>query len=180
MAVNIAPPPSQDWRPEMKTDYKRTKSAKINVGLVRYSPNKRLPLSEIKTREDLSSALKEPEDGEGHCRLFVIEDLTKDVIELLGPLGVDPDYFRFHILDQDMPDLISRPQWIQFRFVRAGLFDSSESYWKCLKEMQSFNVLRTLDRIDLWNDPGLVAGMMRSRASLWWNKTLLKMSTVGK
>jgi hypothetical protein len=118
-------------------------------------------------------------------RLYVVEDLSNDVIEVLGSkLGINPSFFRAHIVDyawynvldrwRDPPnlDVICRRQnWFQLRFVTARYFQTREAFDAAATEAEAFNILRRPDD-DIsnnawWDDKNAVVGLTRSRATFW-------------
>ena len=122
-------------------------------------------------------------------RLFVVEDLSRDVIELLGAhLDIEPDFFREQIFDYtwyntrdrfvDPPRLGilgRRQRWLQLRFATARYFETPESFQKGFAESEKFNVLRRPEDDDnnkaLWDKQGAVVGISRTRASFWMGST---------
>ena len=118
-------------------------------------------------------------------RLYVVEDLSRDVIETLGhKLGIEPGFFRAHIVDyawynvldrwRDPPylDVVGRQQnWVQIRYVTARYFDTTKEFKDAVNDAKKFNVLRRPDD-DLsnkawWDKKGAIVGVTRSRATFW-------------
>jgi hypothetical protein len=118
-------------------------------------------------------------------RLYVVEDLSRDVIEVLGSgLGIEPSFFRAHIVDyawynvrdrwRDLPTLNvdSRQQnWIQLRYVTARYFESGNDFKKAEKEAEEFNILRRpdddLSNKSWWDKEGAKVGLTRARVTFW-------------
>jgi hypothetical protein len=118
-------------------------------------------------------------------RLYVVEDLSTDVIEVLGSgLDIEPSFFRAHIVDyawynvrdrwRDPPnlDVFSRHQnWLQLRYVTARYFESREDFDKAANETEKFNILRRPDddisNNSWWDDKNAIVGLTRSRATFW-------------
>jgi hypothetical protein len=142
------------------------------------------------TSEDLKAELKAPIPGSNvQLRLYIVEDLSRDVIELLGyHLGIEPAFFREHIVDyawsnvrdrwRDPPNLnvMTRKQnWISVRYVTARYFDTTEHFEDCVKEAIGFSVLRRPDGDESnkswWDKNGAIVGLTRSRASFWMKNT---------
>lgn len=128
------------------------------------------------------------EDKSVKTRLFVVEDLSRHVIEALGyHFKIDPSFFREHIVDyawyntsdwyRDPPnlDIVSRGQnWFQLRFVRARNFLSTALFQEGVEDSKHFNVFRRLDRDfnsnNFWDKQGkeeAMVGLVRSRATCW-------------
>lgn len=128
------------------------------------------------------------EQGRGHkvhLRLFVVEDLSRDVIEFLGTrFDIEPAFFREHIFDYawcntrdpwvDPPnlDVVARGQnWLQLRFVRARYFKTTDSFKTGGKQAENFNIQRRPDDDEnnkaYWDEEGAIVGITRTRASFW-------------
>ncbi|KAI1157299.1 hypothetical protein F5B18DRAFT_645580 [Nemania serpens] len=119
------------------------------------------------TPEQLGDALKasgtRSEGGESAeaavtFRLFVVEDLSREVIERLGHhFDIDPDFFRAHIFDYAwfnirdpfwnppslQMDTIAR-DWCQIRFCRARYFPSPTNFDEAQDVANKFNIGRKL------------------------------------
>jgi hypothetical protein len=122
-------------------------------------------------------------------RLFIVEDLSRQVIELLGAhLDIEPAFFREHIVDYawyntrdrwvDPPNLnmvIRQNRWVALRFVTARYFKEGSSFQRAVKEAELFNVLRRPDddqnNKSAWDDGGAIVGITRTRASFWLSST---------
>ncbi|KUI69788.1 hypothetical protein VM1G_05072 [Cytospora mali] len=150
---------------------------------------------DIKNATELKDHLSQlRNDPSVKLRLFVVEDLSREVIETLGSTyDIDPSFFREHIVDyvwynikdwwRDPPnlDIVSRGQnWFQMRFVRARYFKDDESFRKGDHEARKFNVFRRLEddrnQSKLWdktedNKTELRIGLIRSRATFWLKPT---------
>jgi hypothetical protein len=118
-------------------------------------------------------------------RLYVVEDLSRDVIELLGShLDIDPCFFREHIVDYawfntrdrwlnpPMLDLISRRQdWFNLRYVSARYHNDDEDYQKARKEAEQWNVLRRpdddLNNKAYWDALDAKVAIARQRLGFW-------------
>jgi hypothetical protein len=118
-------------------------------------------------------------------RLYVVEDLSSDVIEVLGSgLEIEPSFFRAHIVDyvwynvrdrwRDPPnlDIMSQQQsWIQLRYVTARYFESREDFDMAAQEAENFNILRRPDddisNNSWWDSRDAIVGLTRSRATFW-------------
>jgi hypothetical protein len=144
---------------------------------------------ECKNPKDLRQALEEETQREDadkcHLRLFVVEDLSRDVIELLGAhLDIEPAFFREHIVDYawyntrdrwvDPPNLnmvAGRNRWVSIRFVTARYFETTESFKEGYNQAVKFNVLRRPDddqnNKSVWDDREAIVGITRTRASIW-------------
>ncbi|KAK0651082.1 hypothetical protein B0T16DRAFT_489168 [Cercophora newfieldiana] len=91
-------------------------------------------------------------------RLFVVEDLSRSVIEQLGStFNIDPEFFRAHAFDYvwfnirdplwDPPSLhvdAVRRDWFQLRFCRARYFSSRQQFNQGQEAANLFNIGRKL------------------------------------
>ncbi|KAI1304367.1 hypothetical protein F5Y03DRAFT_177760 [Xylaria venustula] len=183
---------------------RRRRIEKTNVSVLSYCA------SEVK-RENFTSAqtLKDGlestnEDSSVKFRLYVVEDLSRDVIEILGSkFAIEPDFFRAHIVDYawynvrdrwrnpPMLDVVSRHQnWMQLRYVTARYFDVhsghgqkdyQKTFKEAVKEADSFNIFRRVDddlsNKSFWDKDGAIVGYTRSRATFWLQPAHLQQGT---
>lgn len=143
------------------------------------------------TPEQLEHALKASntgsQDGESAeavitFNLFVVEDLSREVIERLGNhFDVDPDFFRAHIFDYawfnirdpfwDPPslrmDAVAR-DWCQIRFCRTRYFPSPALLEKAQDAANKFNTGRRLyeDENKAYWDTNISPKLVRTLAPL--------------
>jgi len=130
--------------------------------------------------------LKEtPTADKRNLRLFVVEDLSRDVIEGLGArYDVEPQFFRQQIFDYswystrdrwvDPPRLWrtgKHQTWFQIRYATARYFRTGQAFRTGFEQSEQFNVLRRPDD-DLntrsnWDQAGAKVGISRTRASYW-------------
>ncbi|KAI0486679.1 hypothetical protein F4859DRAFT_466507 [Xylaria cf. heliscus] len=142
---------------------------------------------------DLETGLDKPIAEEVEFRLYVVEDLSRDVIELFGQkYKIEPDFFRAHIMDfawsnvrdrwrnPPLLDIVSRHQnWMQLRYVIARYFDANEkhspkeksNFTEAADEATKFNIFRRVDddlsNKSYWDKEGAIVGLTRSRATFW-------------
>lgn len=169
-------------------DKREERSRKTNVTRLDYFDSG-VAAKTYTTPEALEDVLKEEaqeeDDNKSKLRLFVVEDLSRDVIELLGAyLDIEPAFFREHIVDYtwfntrdrwaDPPNLnvvARRQRWFQLRFVTARYFETTEIFTEGSKEAESFNVLRRpeddVNNKARMDDKKAVVGITRTRASFW-------------
>ena len=122
-------------------------------------------------------------------RLVVAEDLSRDLVELLGSTyDIDPLFFLSHISDYlfhntrdrwvELPDLdVDARQRSHFnvQYLRARYFKTQESFYEAEQESGSFNVLRRLDsdrsrkrlQNTLLDTSGASVTLSRSKTSIW-------------
>jgi hypothetical protein len=124
--------------------------------------------AEITTADDLRSNLQTR--GIQHFRIFILEDLSQQVIEAFGArFRIDPSFFRAHIDDyahsklwkgwnttarlfynhkRQAPNLSAhtrRRKWFSVRNVRLCHHDDKKSSGRHEEGLNSFNVLRRCD-----------------------------------
>ncbi|KAI1344930.1 hypothetical protein F5Y15DRAFT_12111 [Xylariaceae sp. FL0016] len=122
---------------------------------------------------------------QGKTRLYVVEDLSRDVIELLGwNLDIDPLFFREQINDYqwyntrdpwvELPDLhvVSKHRsFFYLEYMHARYFKSYELFKSAIAEAGMFNVLRRMDddsdHGSIFDKDGAVVALVRSKTSLW-------------
>jgi hypothetical protein len=170
-----------------KAKERQQRAEKTNVARIDFLPDEKVACTLFKTSEELKTGLDEkPQDVQ--FRLFVVEDLSREVIESMGAkFDIDPSFFRAHINDyawynvrdrfMDPPnlDIISeRQDWFQVRWVRPRYFRTRASFEMARVESNRFNVLRRPD--EDYNNKGLLddkeasVALTRTRASFWKSK----------
>ncbi|KAF1836636.1 hypothetical protein BDW02DRAFT_222005 [Decorospora gaudefroyi] len=167
------------------------RAKKTNITLIEYQPAKAPRTIPIQT----SSALQETLQALSHehweappLRLFVVEDLSQQVIELLGSrFDIDPLFFREQIDDYVWhntrdpwampPSLMSSMkyrQWFRMRNVRLRYFRSEKEFEQSRYEANTWNVLRRPDNDENhWHyqdGEGAIVSIMRTRTTVWIGK----------
>lgn len=158
---------------------------RVHVAVIDLRPGQDVLVRKFDTLEALTSFLDEPwADIEEHIRLFVVEDLSTHVIELLGDrFNIDPSFFRAHVSDyawfniadpwMEIPTLPSRASSSAFftlRHVRPYYFRNDESARRARRHAGGFNVLRRIgfDKTNAWADtPGGSVGTIRAKTSCY-------------
>jgi len=185
MEVSTTPARWTDFKEGRRTGDERQERAKrTNVTRLDYFDSNRVVPNICNTPDALRNALKE-DDDQCHLRLYVVEDLSRAVIELVGThLDIEPAFFREHIVNYawcnardrwaNPPNLnvVAREQrWVQLRFVTARYFKTANSFMKACKEAEFFNVLRGPDDDQnnkaLMDDKNAIVGLTRTMASFW-------------
>ncbi|CAG8959785.1 hypothetical protein HYFRA_00001692 [Hymenoscyphus fraxineus] len=130
-----------------------------------------------------------------YARLFIVEDLSRDVIEILGAkYDIDPLYFRSQISDymwynttdpwaelDDLPHIARERNYYNIRYMRARYFESYDHLDHAKKELGGWNVLRRMEqelgwraRNKLQKERALTdstVGLLRSKTALWISQT---------
>jgi hypothetical protein len=117
--------------------------------------------------------------------LFLVEDLSRDVVEMLGSkFDIDPLFFREQIVDYSWfntrdpwamaPSLMASMRhrdWFRIRNVRLRYFTSNRSFHNAQLESRTFNVQRRPDDDEntwLYMDKvGATVAMTRTKTSIW-------------
>ncbi|CZT40936.1 uncharacterized protein RSE6_00610 [Rhynchosporium secalis] len=192
----VHPTKGADLDPEKKEKRlrdRRERASRTNVCVLNYMASGEIP---VPTHCKSIAALKSVLEDRGaigivdkyNLRLYVVEDLSRDVIEALGShLDIEPAFFREHIVDyawcnirdrwQDPPSLRvaeGHRRWVQLRYVTARYYQTSEEFRAGIQEAEAFNVLRRPDddtnNQAVWDDKDAKVGIMRTRASFWLKK----------
>lgn len=157
---------------------------RVHVCQVDFKQGKAPKLKHLTSRVELCEALVAQQSALD-ARVYVVEDLSRDMIELLGStLDIDPHFFRAHVddymwntqtkdaVERKRLDMLCRKQsHFRVRYLRPRYYRDTASFVKATKQAGQFNVLRHLDsdrsRDSLQDDVGAVATLMRAKASLW-------------
>jgi hypothetical protein len=117
--------------------------------------------------------------------LFLVEDLSREVIEMLGSkFDIDPLFFREQIVDYNWfntrdpwamaPSLMASMRhrnWFRMRNVRLRYFTSDQSFQNAQMESKTFNVQRRLDDDEnTWrymDKVGATIALTRTKTSIW-------------
>ncbi|KAH7130171.1 hypothetical protein B0J11DRAFT_429256 [Dendryphion nanum] len=156
------------------------------------APTKRLDIDKIST---LKEALQEATPEEPSLQLFLVEDLSRQVVESLGArYDIDPLFFRDQIADYNWfntrdpwamsPSLLAEMKhrnWFHLRNVRLRYFKSRKSFETARWETNWFNVYRRYDNDENHSQyqdaEGSIIGMSRTRSSFWVGKDPLNPNT---
>lgn len=183
MKVTTAPPKQKF----LNGQDRRERAGRTKVAMLTFKANAAVHRVDFSDIKDLSTALNGTQNtqNEPHATLFVVEDLSRDVIEALGArFDVHPLFFRAYISDYmwhntrdpwvELPDLdiMSRKRpFLHVRYVQTRYFRSEDSLRKAKWEAGGFNVLRRVDKDGNWvpdvDIPKSDVGLVRSRTSLW-------------
>ena len=184
MRVTASPP---KWKFLSSDDMQERASRTKAVLLVFHSD--RVQKLDINTIQQLQDALDQMpginDTTEFPPHLFVVEDLSRDVIECLGMhLDVDPMLFRGHISDYvwfntrdpwiELPELdvvYRQRSCFSIRYAQTRYFHDAEGLRKARDETGRFNILRRVDRNGNWETgadlPSSSIGTVRSKMSFW-------------
>ena len=153
-----------------------------------FDPGLEVSVKKIDQTSKLGDALHEHSQSvaDDKTRLYVVEDLSRDVVEVLGEkLGIDPLFFREYISDYwwyntrdpwvELPDLqvnANERRFISVRYVQPRYFKNPTSYEEATKQAAIFSVLRRLENDrnhkTVVDEEGACIAMVRSKAAIWW------------
>jgi hypothetical protein len=207
MEITTAPP---KWK-HLPKDNRDKRAAHTKVCMIDFpkEEGQQPSRTDVATIEDLrmllaSTGLNEDEqegDDAAACRsrLFVLEDLSRDMIEEFGwRYDVDPLFWRGHISDylwyntrdpwvelEEPPHFAHARSFYNFRYMHPRYFKDEESHNKATLEAGKFNVLRRLDidrsYIVILDAQEARICLCRSKVSLWIQPSNRKQkSSVGK
>jgi hypothetical protein len=161
MEVSTSPIRWQELKDDPTQREERWK--KTNITLLDYSPGQTSLTRSIKDVDRLKEVLAElpvshttPENKQAPLRIFIVEDLSRQVIELLGSrFGVDPLFFREHIechswqgvrdpwaTTPDLTSNVRRRPWFSVRNLRLRYHRTKASFSKAYSETASWNIKR--------------------------------------
>ncbi|KAF5007570.1 hypothetical protein FDECE_6101 [Fusarium decemcellulare] len=153
---------------ERKNEQNR-RAHKMNVALIEYNSTDTPQLKRfqydagnlVPGADELQKAIALANEKERDVTfsLFVVEDLSRDVIEMLGSgFDIDPMFFRSHIAEyvwNNIRDRWREPplleidahqrEWFQMRLVRSRYFSNEGELHEAKKCVDDFNVLRRMD-----------------------------------
>ncbi|KAH8726188.1 cora-like Mg2+ transporter protein-domain-containing protein [Phaeosphaeriaceae sp. PMI808] len=164
---------------------------KTNITFIEYQPASAPKTQVIGTPTMLNEVLQSLSHEPGKdtpLRLFVVEDLSQQVIELLGArFDIDPMFFREQIDDyvwynvrdpwaqaRSLMSNMKHRQWFRIRNMRLRYYKTKEDFKEAWKETNSWNVLRRQDEdFNHWNyadSNRAVISIMRTKTSMWIGK----------
>lgn len=190
----------RDWVNSVIPDDRENRWGRANICILDYSKDNKPEgryITNIKgrglTTEELKKKLHIDAIKKPSFRLYVVEDLSRNVIEALGTkFGIDPDFFRAHIADyawynvrdrwrelQPLEVVRSQRNWFQIRYVTTRYCATKEKetgatkggcFETALEEAKNFNILRRPDddkSRGWWDSRDAVVALTRSRATFW-------------
>lgn len=164
------------------------RASRTEVTQLDYLESGSVSLNRFRSSRSLKASLEylpDPTAGRRNFRLFIVEDLSRDVIEILGSqYDIEPHFFREHLFDYAwyntrdrwvypprLQAVTRKQRWIQLRFPTARYFQSSSTFRQAAHETEGFNVLRRCDDDTnsraIWDEKDSKIGLVRSRASFW-------------
>lgn len=163
---------------------RQERASRTKVAVVDFAQGQDAKVRHIDESAHLSEFLDKPKPT-GISRLFIVEDLSREVVEHLGwKLDIDPLFFREHINDYkwyntrdtwvELPDLnlLSRDRpYYRLSYVQPRYFVDKKTFMAARTQAGKFNVLRRLDDDSehkaLFDSDKAIVALVRSKASLW-------------
>ncbi|EMC95607.1 hypothetical protein BAUCODRAFT_44556, partial [Baudoinia panamericana UAMH 10762] len=189
MEVTCAPP---KWKFIQKCESNReSRARRCHVCVLNYDGDGSLSSKTHESTVGLGAALmNDPSDGgKAPVRLIIVEDLSRDVVELLGArYDIDPLFFLSHIGDYlfhntrdrwvELPDLnvVARQRpYFNVSYLRARYFKSQLEFAEAERQTGMWNVLRRLDsdrsskRLSngLLDEKDACVTLTRAKTSVW-------------
>ncbi|KAI1639629.1 hypothetical protein F4809DRAFT_594920, partial [Biscogniauxia mediterranea] len=165
-------------------DIRQERAQRVKVAAVDFVAGQAPPrVQEITNGSGLARCLDSPLPS-GTSRLYIVEDLSRDVVEILGSkLDIDPLFFREQISDYfwyntrdpwvELPDLevVSRDRpFFRISYMQPRYFENENEFIAAKREAGLFNVLRRLDDDNhgsLFDENGATVALVRCKTSLW-------------
>ncbi|KAF2122743.1 hypothetical protein BDV96DRAFT_5507 [Lophiotrema nucula] len=190
MEVGTTPLRWKDLKTRHKERDERAERTKVTYVQVRagQSPTALL-LQDAEGLQEVAQKLSRSRSEEPSTHLLVVEDLSRDVIEILGSLfDIDPFFFREQIDDYSWyntrdpwanpPSLMAAMKhrdWFRIRNVRLHFFESEAVFEDARQESNTFNILRRPDNDqNHWqylDKAGSIVSLTRTKTSIWVGKT---------
>ena len=169
---------------------RRERTQRIRVTQIDFRQNDTPRTHEITDSLALKQTLDDANTDSDLCdaRLYMVEDLSRDMIELFGSeFDIDPHFFRSHVNDYMWStitsnkveprelDVVSRKRThFMLQYLRPRYYRNTPSFVQATVETGKFNVLRQLDsdrsRKYLMDGEGAAVCLMRAKLSLWFRR----------
>lgn len=143
-----------------------------------------IPYTDRATLESALAAVDSSTD-QPDARIYVVEDLSTDILEVFGEkFGIDPFFWTAHIDDyfyslptsetaeiRSLEVVNAKRPYFTMRYLRPRYYRSTASFETAIKQAGKFNVLRQLDsdrgRQSIKDEEGAGTALMRAKTSLW-------------
>ena len=181
---------------------KEERAKRTNVTRLIYYNDSSIKSRRCMSSEELLESLTESpaeETAQGATlKVFVAEDLSRDVIEHLGSqLDIEPEFFREQMLGNEWYNIrdrhtnprrlratLRKRQWITIRYVTARYYSSAESFEVARRQAACWNVERRLDDDNNSSNgldgKGTIVSLNRARASFWLQDGVNGTPAIGK
>jgi Mg2+ and Co2+ transporter CorA len=179
------------WKEIHKTPNHFERIQRTKLAYIEYESATASTTLEINTSgalKELLRSLSHDPQKERPQRLFIVEDLSRQVIEILGArFDIDPMFFREHIDDyvwHNVRDPWAQPrslmsnmkhrQWFQMRNMRLRYYKTRDEFKQAWIDANKWNVLRRPeDDVNHWKFADIedsIVAIMRTRTTLWIGK----------
>ncbi|CAK1360116.1 hypothetical protein CB0940_06217 [Cercospora beticola] len=189
MLVGCAPPKWRFIRNEEES--RKERICRTNVCVIDYRDSSDTITKPFTSTPDLKAFLNNanPPNGQPAVRLVIAEDLSRDLVDMLGEhYDIDPLFFLSHIGDYlfhntrdrwcELPDLdvdTRNRSHSTITYLRARYFQTEKDFIEAERQSGGFNVLRRLDgdrsrkslQRSLLDDPEASVTLTRAKSSLW-------------
>lgn len=186
MDETAEPSKNVSWRLEDAIE----RSSRTNIAILDFNSGGQVQKPVYcKNTTDLKTQLENEQDKANDviARLFIVEDLSRDVIEILGArFDIDPRFFRGQISDflwhnprdpwteLSTLDMITRKRsFFNIPYFQARYFQDQTSIQQARKQADAFNVMRRMDSNFPWEGTKEFdkikseIALVRSKISLW-------------
>ncbi|KAI1762612.1 hypothetical protein GGR53DRAFT_521552 [Hypoxylon sp. FL1150] len=167
------------------------RQSRVHVAVVDFTEAENIKQETCESGPELSAILARTSQdaSEKSKRLFIVEDLSKTTIEMLGAaLDIDPSFFRCHLEDHtwynikddwvEMPELESQAynrSFITLRYMQARFFEDAADSQAAKEITSDWNVMRRLDfegqvksgKNAWWEASPHLVGLLRRKVSIW-------------
>ncbi|KAF2727379.1 hypothetical protein EJ04DRAFT_479110 [Polyplosphaeria fusca] len=191
MEVGTTPLRWKDFKAGFK-DERQERVQRTEVTYLKYSHSGKATSMPLKTADALRACVSNltslPSDS-GSTHVLVVEDLSRDTIEILGSaFDIDPFFFREQIDEYSWyntrdpwanpPGLTAAMRsrnWLRIRNIRLHHFGSKGEFKEAQQQSNSFNVLRRPDddqnHWHYMDKPGSIVSLTRTKTSIWTGNT---------
>jgi hypothetical protein len=191
MEVGTTPLQWRYLRQSAAQEERKERVSRTNVAYIEYRPQtapQNIAIASATQLKEILSHLKHDPTRAPPMRLFLVEDLSRDVIELLGSrFDVDPLFFREHIEDyvwfnihepaaipSSLMSSMKQRSWFRLRNMRLRFHKTKSSFESAKVETNTWNVRRRPDDDQnnwSYKDPrGSVVSLLRTRTTIWVGK----------
>jgi hypothetical protein len=163
------------------------RARRVHITQIDFKKGEKPERYEYNDRVSLNAALNSAgaPSSQPDARMYVVEDLSRDMIELLGSkFNVDPHFFRSHLNDymwnavvvdgveqRDLDIIRRKRSHFMLRYLRSRYYRNTKAFENALEQSANFNVLRQIDsdrsREYLMDGNGAAVCLMRAKTSLW-------------
>lgn len=186
-----------DGKSNEKAEIRKERLSRTNVTRLDYLHDGKIDEKHFSQIDQMGEAVKDEASTGTDFRLYILEDLSRDIIELFGStFDIEPHFFREHIFDyawyntRDRPAypprfkrLVREQRWFQLRYSTLRYFRSPAEFKKASLQAATFNVKRRPDddtnNNACWEQQDAMVAITRTRTSFWLNDAETGKTRVG-